>query len=77
MAQLIVRNLPDQLVRALRCRAAENDRSAEEEHREILRAALLGTRRRSFAQVLASMPNVGEDLDFARSQRDDRDPHFS
>lgn len=76
MAQLIVRNLPDHLVRALKRRAARNDRSAEEEHREILRAALSGTMRRSFAEVLAAMPNVGEDADFARSQHDTREPDF-
>jgi len=40
MATLTVRNLDDGLVRRLRIRAAENGRSAEAEHREILRAAL-------------------------------------
>lgn len=66
MAQLIVRNLPDELVAALKRRAARKQRSAEEEHREILRLALSGSRRRSFAQVVADMPNVGQDADFAR-----------
>lgn len=37
MAQLIVRNLDDALVRNLKRRAAEHGHSAEEEHREILR----------------------------------------
>lgn len=37
---LIVRNLPDELVRKLKLRAARNERSAEAEHREILRQAL-------------------------------------
>lgn len=41
MAQLTVRNVNDQIVRALRQRAAMHGRSAEAEHREILRAALL------------------------------------
>lgn len=40
MATLTVRNLEDRVVRALRLRAAENGRSAEAEHREILRTAL-------------------------------------
>ena len=40
MATLTVRNLDEDLVRRLRIRAAENRRSAEAEHREILRAAL-------------------------------------
>lgn len=76
VAQLIVRNLTDELVAALKRRAAKSNRSAEQEHREILRAALLGTRRRSFASLLADMPNVGKDEDFARCQRDAREPDF-
>ncbi len=72
MAQLMVRNLPDELVIALKQRAAKRNRSAEQEHREILKAALQGTRRKSLAEVLAKMPDVGEDLDFAREQIDRR-----
>jgi plasmid stability protein len=41
MAQLTVRNVDDQVVRALKQRAASHGRSAEAEHREILREALL------------------------------------
>src|SRR5690242_20293059 len=40
MATLTVRNLDDGIVRRLRIRAAEHGRSAEAEHREILRTAL-------------------------------------
>lgn len=40
MAQLVVRRLPAPLVRALKIRAARNQRSAEEEHRALLWAAL-------------------------------------
>lgn len=76
MAQLIVRDLPEALVQALRRRAARNKRSAEEEHRQILRTALQATRRRSFAQLLATMPNVGEDDDFARTGEDSRETDF-
>jgi plasmid stability protein len=76
MAQLIVRNLPDELVLALKRRASRFSRSAEEEHREILRAALLTTRRKSFAQLLTQMPNVGKDADFTRSRNDSRNPDF-
>lgn len=68
MAQLMVRNLPDDLVKALKQRAAKNNRSAEQEHREILQAALGGPRRRSLIEVLRAMPNVGKDEDFARYQ---------
>ncbi|HEY0832623.1 MAG TPA: hypothetical protein VGE72_01835 [Azospirillum sp.] len=40
MATLTVRGLDDDLVRKLRIRAAEHGRSAEAEHRAILRQAL-------------------------------------
>lgn len=72
MAQLVVRNLSDDLVRALKQRAAKHNRSAEQEHREILQAALRGSRRRRLADVLGAMPNVGEDQDFVRNQSDRR-----
>lgn len=68
MAQLVVRNLEDDLVRTLKRRAAAQNRSTEEEHRQILQAALRAPKRRSFAEVLATMPNVGDDADFAREQ---------
>ena len=73
VAQLMVRNLPDELVRALKQRAAKRNRSAEQEHREILKAALHGPQRKPLADVLASMPNVGSDSDFVRTQADGRD----
>lgn len=72
MAQLMVRNLPEELVVALKQRAAKRNRSAEQEHREILKAALRGPRRKALAEVLANMPNVGEDEDFVRQQADRR-----
>ncbi len=40
MASITIRNLDDDLKRRLRIRAAENDRSMEQEAREILKAAL-------------------------------------
>lgn len=61
---LIVRNVDEQIVQALKERAAQNGRSAEAEHREILKAALARPRKRSLYEVLASMPDVGRDEDF-------------
>ena len=40
MSQLIVRNLPEDVVRGLKLRAARHGRSAEAEHRLILEEAL-------------------------------------
>jgi plasmid stability protein len=65
---LIVRNVDPELVKALKKRAAEKGRSAEAEHREILKTALFRLKRRSFNEVLLSMPNVGLDSDFERHQ---------
>ncbi len=66
MGQLLVRNVGEDIVRALKRRAAGHGRSAEAEHREILREALGGDAdRASFKAVLASMPDVGTDDDFA------------
>ena len=42
MAQLTVRNVPENVVRALRIRAARHGRSAEAEHRLILAQSLAG-----------------------------------
>ncbi|MDZ4739812.1 MAG: DNA-binding protein [Alphaproteobacteria bacterium] len=66
MADLLVRGVEDELVRALKERAGAHGRSAEAEHRQILAAALMRPRRRSFAEVLASIPEVGVDADFER-----------
>ena len=66
MTNLLVRGVDDALVKALKKRAGANGRSAEVEHRDILATALSRPRQRSFAEVLASMPEVGRDEDFAR-----------
>ena len=61
---LVVRNIEPSVAQALKEAAARHGRSAEAEHREILRAALTRPARRSFKDVLASMPDVGTDEDF-------------
>lgn len=61
---LLVRNIEPAVANALKQAAAAHGHSAEAEHREILRNALCRPARRSFKEVLASMPDVGEDADF-------------
>lgn len=61
---LVVRNVDEELVKTLKKTAAAHGRSAEAEHREILRTVLLRPPRKSVAEVLAGMPDVGEDADF-------------
>jgi len=72
MSSLIVRNLDEALVSKLKQQAVKHARSAEAEHRAILKAALIRTRRRPLAEVLAKMPDVGRDEDFDRRQDEDR-----
>lgn len=74
MADLLVRGVDEEVVRALKARAGAHGRSAEAEHRDILAAALARPRRRSFEEVLAAMPDVGEDSDFERVDAVDRTP---
>jgi plasmid stability protein len=61
---LVVRNIDEDIALALKQLAASHGRSAEAEHREILRTVLQRPKRRSVAEVLSSMPDVGEDTDF-------------
>jgi plasmid stability protein len=68
MPNLIVRNVNEQIIKALKKRAGRYGTSAEAEHRKILAQALLKPRKRSFAEVIASMPHVGKDSDFTRVQ---------
>jgi plasmid stability protein len=65
---LIVRDVDGEIVKSLKEKAARNGRSVAAEHREILKAALSKPRKRSFNEVLASIPNVGLDSDFERNR---------
>jgi antitoxin FitA len=52
---LLVRNVDEDLVRRLKVRAARNGRSAEAEHREILRQALRNEPGASFKEIAAGL----------------------
>lgn len=69
MAQLIVRDIPQEVVVRLKQRAAKRGHSAEAEHREILRQALLVPAAASLKAMLNDIPDVGRDSDFARPRR--------
>jgi plasmid stability protein len=71
--QLIVRNLEDEVLEALRKRAARHGRSAEAEHRLILRAALLSPPAKpklSLKELILAIPKAEneseDDEDFER-----------
>lgn len=68
MANLIVRNVNEGIIKALKTRAGRHGISAEAEHRKILAQALVKPRKRSFVEAIAAMPNVGKDSDFKRVQ---------
>jgi len=68
MANLIVRNIDDEIAKALKQRASRHGHSAEAEHRLILKQVLLRPRKKRFDEVLSQMPNVGKDSDFERMQ---------
>lgn len=68
MPQLLVRQVEEKVVRKLKQQAGQHGVSMEEEHRRVLREALLGKtmKRPSFKEALLAIPNVGEDEDFER-----------
>lgn len=69
MAQLLVRDIEGDVVRELKIRAAQHGRSAEEEHRQILREALrVKGHAKPLKELLLEMPDVGEDRDFGRPE---------
>lgn len=80
MAQLLVRKVSADLVRSLKQRARAHGISAEEEHRRILAAGLLGTARTKpfLADFLLSEPVLPDvELDLSRSREiENRDTGF-
>lgn len=62
--ELFLKNVSDVVMRALAKRAEAHGRTIEELAKDILDEALKRPERRSFEEILASMPNVGEDEDF-------------
>ena len=77
MANLVVRNIDDEVVKALKALAGKHGISAEAEHRRILEAALLRPKKKSFIEALQDIPNVGNDSDFERKQDEQAPDVFS
>lgn len=80
MAQLTVRNVDDGIVRALKERAAAHGRSAEAEHRQLLREALLGKGRGNedfadrAAKLRSRLRSSVDSTDVIRADRDRDSP---
>ncbi|MEE8057935.1 MAG: hypothetical protein V3T17_08875 [Pseudomonadales bacterium] len=77
MANLVVRNIDESIVRALKAKSGEKGISAQALHRQILADTLLNPAKKPFVEVLASIPNVGEDADFERIQDAGADDVFN
>lgn len=73
MAQLTVRKVSQEVVGALKRRAAANGRSAEAEHREILHALLLGKEEGFAMRAAALRRRLRSSVDSADTIRKDRD----
>jgi plasmid stability protein len=83
MAQLIVRNIEDEVAQKLKERAAKNGVSAEEEHRRILAAVLNnkeadGESKMTFEEFLVyGEPFIDVDLKIERDKSPMREIDFS
>jgi antitoxin FitA len=73
MTQLTVRNVSEQIVRTLKQRAAAHGRSAEAEHREILREALLEREEDFATRANALRQRLRSTVDSSEIIRADRD----
>ena len=78
MGQLTVRRFDDEIIGRLKIRAAEHGRSAEAEHREILKQALLPEAAAEDFWAVAkrlreeTRPMSGDSADIIRQMRDER-----
>lgn len=73
MAQLTVRKLSRQVIDSLKQRAAANGKSAEAEHREILRKALLPGEGAFAARARAMRQRLASSIDSTDTIRADRE----
>ena len=73
MAKLTVQQIGQELVDALERRAAANERSTEAEHREILRASLLGAEDDVTARAMALRRRLRSSVDSSDAIRAVRD----
>lgn len=77
MVNFTIRNVPDEVLRALQIRAAHNGRSAEAEVRAILQDVVMPENRVKLGYLLAAIGNEIQlsEEEFANFERD-RTPHI-
>lgn len=68
MAQLIIRKIEEKVVQKFKMQVGQHGVSMEEEHRRILREALMGSskKRLAFKGYLQQMPDIEPDALFER-----------
>ena len=73
MSQLLVRNIPESLVKKLKRRAIEHGVSTEEEHRQILKAALSqptpAKKKRTLLDAFIELGKIAPDFEFVRERK--------
>jgi plasmid stability protein len=67
MAKLLVRGVDGAQILSLRERTASHVRLSENKHGKIREHALRRDGKRTFAEALWEMPDVGQDVDFERA----------
>ena len=77
MVDLTVRNVSEEVFTALRRRAEGNGRSVEDEHRELLRAVLLGADDDFALRAKALRQRLYSPADSTQTIRADRDRNHS
>jgi len=81
MAELHVREVEPAIIDKLKERAEKHSRSVEDEHRAILRDALLvcepDNSTMTFEEYLRKMPDAGTDADFSRIEGSIRDANLA
>lgn len=66
MATITLHHVDDALLQSLKIRANQQGQTEDAVLRQILLDALAPLPKKTFAEVLAAMPNVGLDTDFER-----------
>ena len=73
MSQLLVRKIPESLVKKLKRRAVEHGVSTEEEHRQILKAALAQPapvkKKRTLYDAFRELGKIAPDFDFVQERK--------
>ena len=73
MSQLLVRKIPESLVKKLKRRAVEHGVSAEEEHRQILKAALTqpapAKKKRTLLDAFRELGEIAPNFEFVRDRK--------